>query len=90
LDCEGSEWPILLESKKLGRVRKICGELHELPGDFIMGNPWAIVESVVSKMELGKIKYDRELMGKHLEKCGFKVEIENVEHRLPHFWASRK
>jgi FkbM family methyltransferase len=30
LDCEGSEWPILLTSKQLHKVRMICGEYHEL------------------------------------------------------------
>lgn len=29
LDCEGSEWPILLHSRELHRVKKICGEYHE-------------------------------------------------------------
>ena len=31
LDCEGSEWPILLHSKELHRVKRICGEYHERP-----------------------------------------------------------
>lgn len=29
LDCEGSEWPILLHSNELGRAKTICGEYHE-------------------------------------------------------------
>jgi FkbM family methyltransferase len=29
LDCEGSEWPILFTSKRLGQVREIVGEYHE-------------------------------------------------------------
>lgn len=31
LDCEGSEWPILLRSRELCRVQRICGEYHECP-----------------------------------------------------------
>jgi FkbM family methyltransferase len=28
LDCEGSEWPILLTSRRLGLIEAICGEYH--------------------------------------------------------------
>jgi FkbM family methyltransferase len=28
LDCEGSEWPILLTSRRLGLVDAVCGEYH--------------------------------------------------------------
>ena len=31
LDCEGSEWPILLHSRQLRRLHTICGEYHERP-----------------------------------------------------------
>jgi len=40
LDCEGSEWPILLESNSLVRVDEICGELHvpvNLPAEYYGG-----------------------------------------------------
>lgn len=30
LDCEGSEWPILLNSRELHRVDAICGEYHAM------------------------------------------------------------
>jgi hypothetical protein len=30
LDCEGSEFPILLTSRELARVQEIVGEIHEL------------------------------------------------------------
>jgi FkbM family methyltransferase len=30
LDCEGSEWPIILNSKEWGRVQAVCGEYHEM------------------------------------------------------------
>jgi FkbM family methyltransferase len=31
LDCEASEWPILLTSRRLDRVDAICGEYHVVP-----------------------------------------------------------
>jgi FkbM family methyltransferase len=34
LDCEGSEWPILLTSRLLSSVENICGEFHELGGRY--------------------------------------------------------
>ena len=35
LDCEGAEWPILLTSRRLDLVSEICGEFHEIGGDFL-------------------------------------------------------
>jgi FkbM family methyltransferase len=35
LDCEGAEWPILLTSKRLGLISEICGEFHEIGGQFL-------------------------------------------------------
>ena len=35
LDCEGAEWPILLTSQRLGLIREICGEFHEIGGQFL-------------------------------------------------------
>jgi FkbM family methyltransferase len=36
LDCEGAEWPILLTSRRLGRIDAVCGEYHlgPLPAAF--------------------------------------------------------
>lgn len=34
IDCEGSEWPILLTSQKLGLIKFMCGEFHELGGKY--------------------------------------------------------
>ena len=34
LDCEGSEFPILLSSKRLGSVREVVGEFHEFGGRY--------------------------------------------------------
>src|SRR6185295_19152650 len=35
LDCEGAEWPILLTSQRLGLINEICGEFHEIGGQFL-------------------------------------------------------
>jgi FkbM family methyltransferase len=34
LDCEGAEWPILLTSQRLDLIAEICGEFHEIGGQF--------------------------------------------------------
>src|SRR5262249_44661822 len=36
LDCEGAEWPVLLTSRRLGRIDALCGEYHlgPLPAAF--------------------------------------------------------
>jgi FkbM family methyltransferase len=34
LDCEGSEWPILMTSKRLHLIQEMCGEFHELGGKY--------------------------------------------------------
>lgn len=35
LDCEGAEWPILLTSRRLHLIDEICGEFHEIGGQFL-------------------------------------------------------
>jgi FkbM family methyltransferase len=35
LDCEGAEWPILLTSRRLHLIREICGEFHEIGGEYL-------------------------------------------------------
>jgi FkbM family methyltransferase len=35
LDCEGAEWPILLTSQRLHLVDEICGEFHEIGGQYL-------------------------------------------------------
>ena len=35
LDCEGAEWPILLTSSRLHLIDEICGEFHEIGGQFL-------------------------------------------------------
>jgi len=35
LDCEGAEWPILLTSQRLHLIDEICGEFHEIGGQYL-------------------------------------------------------
>jgi FkbM family methyltransferase len=35
LDCEGSEWPILLTSSRLHLIDEIGGEFHEIGGEYL-------------------------------------------------------
>lgn len=35
LDCEGAEWPILLTSRRLHLIDEICGEFHEIGGEYL-------------------------------------------------------
>ncbi|HEV2912510.1 MAG TPA: FkbM family methyltransferase [Pyrinomonadaceae bacterium] len=35
LDCEGAEWPILMTSRRLDLIDEICGEFHEIGGEFL-------------------------------------------------------
>jgi FkbM family methyltransferase len=35
LDCEGAEWAILLTSQRLHLVDEICGEFHEIGGEYL-------------------------------------------------------
>ncbi len=35
LDCEGSEWPVLLTSRRLHLIDEIVGEFHEIGGRFL-------------------------------------------------------
>lgn len=52
LDCEGSEWPILLTSKKLNQIELIVGELHELPANsFSEFRVPGVVEYTANELE---------------------------------------
>ena len=79
LDCEGSEYPILLTATCLERVAEICGEYHEVgavPDEARVG---------------GRERYDHRVLVDHLTRAGYRVETE-VHPRDPAlglFWARR-
>lgn len=75
LDCEGSEWPILMFSKELGRVEEVCGEFHSMPAHPLCpGSP----------------PLDRELMRKLLTHYFriVKTSLDRANPKLGMFWAS--
>jgi FkbM family methyltransferase len=66
LDCEGSEFPILLTSRELHRVERIVGEVHEI-GEQLMASldSGALVSSYTA--------YRVEHLINFLESAGFRV-----------------
>jgi FkbM family methyltransferase len=79
LDCEGSEWPILLTSRRLNLIDEICGEFHELGGSFL-----EISEDRAGKLILSEDtnrKYTIDTLVSHLNGAGF--EVTYTRHRRP-------
>ncbi len=63
LDCEGSEYPILLTSRSLHLIDAVCGEYHE--------SGWPAPEHARVG---GHDRYDRHTLRRCLEGHGFRVE----------------
>jgi FkbM family methyltransferase len=80
LDCEGAEWPILLTSRKLDLIDEICGEFHEIGGQFL-----EISEDRLSKVPVfsydGSTKFTIDLLVSYLTNVGFSVNF--TRHRRP-------
>jgi FkbM family methyltransferase len=70
LDCEGSEFPLLLTSRELARVRTVVGEFHEFRG----GIPAAAGVD-------GCPGFTRNALARHLADQGFAVEL--VDYQPP-------
>jgi FkbM family methyltransferase len=68
IDCESSEWPILLTATKLDQVKAIVGEFHEINGEYDLNQimPHAQVRGMTS--------YTIEALIEHLALFGFTVE----------------
>lgn len=88
LDCEGSEWPILLTSKKLNLIKKICGEFHEINGEY---------DSLVLPCVIqGWSSFTVESLVKFLGERGFQTtyhrhqDCEGKLSRLGGFWSTWK
>ncbi|MEM8638660.1 MAG: FkbM family methyltransferase [Cyanobacteria bacterium P01_G01_bin.54] len=86
LDCEGSEWPILITSRKLHLIDEICGEFHEINGEHDTYQPSFFID--------GFDCYTVEQLVTHLETEGFTVDYSY--HQAFHgvqplglFWAYR-
>ena len=85
LDCEGSEFPILLSSKKLHKVDAICGEYHE------MGGAYNAMRAIPTLAQVGEYKeYTIEVLTDFLTQQGFKVEhFRHGTTNLGMFFATR-
>jgi FkbM family methyltransferase len=71
LDCEGAEWPIVLTSRRLHLLDEICGEFHEIGGQFP-----EISEDRPSKQPIfcaGRAKYTIDELVRVLNEAGFAV-----------------
>lgn len=75
LDCEGSEFPILLTSRELHRVEEIVGEVHEI-GEDAMGLLYT--DAVVP----GHTAYTLDILVAELESRGFAVETRPGDSRM--------
>ena len=72
VDCEGAEWPILLTSRKLDLVDEICGEFHEIGGEFLEISEDRLSTQPVFSYE-GSTKFTVDLLVSYLSSLGFTV-----------------
>lgn len=76
LDCEGSEFPILLTTKKLNQIEEICGEYHEMDVPAHLNMPYE--------------KFTMSLLREHLENNGFIITQRAIDSRLGVFKATKQ
>ncbi len=82
LDCEGSEFPILLTCQLLERVEQILGEYHEMgPAVYARLDPAAQIENSSA--------YRVEHLVARLEQCGFQVCVQAHGPHIGFFAATR-
>lgn len=82
VDCEGSEFPILLTSRALDRVQEIVGECHEIPPeDYARMAPEARLG--------GMREYRLEDLTNRLRDVGFLVETQPLGPRMHMFYGTR-
>lgn len=82
VDCEGSEFPMLLTSRELHRVDRIVGEFHEVP---MAAMPMLTEQARID----GVVEYSRELLRTTLEVHGFRVMLRETAPQLGLFEATR-
>ena len=70
LDCEGAEWPILLTSQRLELIDEICGEFHEIGGEFLEISEDRSQKEPVFSYE-GSAKFTIDVLVDHLNSRGF-------------------
>jgi len=80
LDCEGAEWPILLTSQRLHLIDEICGEFHEIGGEFLeISEDRAVTTPVFARDRTARFTVDG--LAEILEHAGFSVTFQR--HRRP-------
>jgi FkbM family methyltransferase len=72
LDCEGAEWPILLTSQRLGLISEICGEFHEIGGQFLEISEGRSEQQPIFAFANHE-KFTIDVMVDHLADAGFTV-----------------
>jgi FkbM family methyltransferase len=87
VDCEGSEWPILLTSNTLYLIDEICGEFHEIGGEY---------DTFTPPFSIGnRDHYTIDYLRNFLEEKGFAVtyyrtvNADGTSTRLGMFFATR-
>jgi hypothetical protein len=83
LDCEGSEWPILLTSSRLDLVDEIVGEFHEFGGRHDSVQPPYHID--------GYAEFTSDVLSEVLARAGFRVEIlRNEDNRHMGLFFARR
>ena len=83
LDCEGSEYPILLTSTQLPKVERIVGEYHDIHE--------SAMSLLVAEARLdGFTSYGSDLLARKLAAAGFRVSIIPTDAGRGRFEAVRK
>ena len=76
VDCEGAEWPILLTSQRLLLIDEICGEFHEIGGEYVEINEGREGRDPV--FNYGGAPLTIEQLVKCLTDAGFTVTYEGI------------
>ncbi len=79
LDCEGAEWPILLTSQRLHLIDEICGEFHEIGGEYVEISEGRDVGEPIFRYDGSSLTVD--LLISFLTGAGFRVDYQR--HRRP-------
>jgi len=79
LDCEGSEYPVLLTATCLGQIDEVCGEYHQ------------VLDPIPAAKVGSHVAYGRDTLVGHLTSLGFAVAtaIDPVHSCNGLFWATR-
>ena len=80
LDCEGSEFPILLTSKLLSKADRIIGEYHEVDSTAMK------YLAPIAKLPHYK-EYKTQMLVEKLEQKGFEVTLTPNSSSIGHFDA---